>query len=29
MGWRKLIPGPFYPERDIAAQNDLKACHTL
>src|ERR1700756_2848477 len=23
-GWRKLMPRPFHPKRDIAAQNDFK-----
>ena len=23
-GWRKLMPRPFHPKRDLAAQNDLK-----
>jgi len=23
-GWRKLMPRPFHPKRDLAAQNDFK-----
>jgi hypothetical protein len=23
-GWRKLMPRPFHPQRDLAAQNDFK-----
>jgi len=25
-GWRKLMPRPFHPKRDIAAQNAFKKC---
>ena len=30
-GWRKLMPRPFHPQRDLAAQNDFKkaAFHAL
>ena len=30
-GWRKLMPRPFHPKRDLAAQNDFKktASHRL
>src|SRR5882757_1966562 len=30
-GWRKLMPRPFHPKRDLAAQNDFKkaAFHAL
>jgi hypothetical protein len=30
-GWRKLMPRPFHPLRDLAAQNDFKktASHVL
>jgi hypothetical protein len=30
-GWRKLMPRPFHPKRDIEAQNDFKkkALHRL
>ena len=27
-GWRKLMPRPFHPRRDLAAQNDFKAGST-
>jgi len=30
-GWRKLMPRPFHPQRDLAAQHDFKkaAFHAL